>query len=379
MKASPDQIDTLRKVARHLGPLGTEVVFVGGMIRGLLLTDPGASKPRATDDVDVIVEIASTAEYQTKLRERLVDHGFHEDTSVGAPVCRWIIEGIKVDVMPTGERVLGFSNPWYEHAARTATSMDLPADSEGVISIRVVSASAFCATKLVAFSARGEGNLFHRDIEDIVTVIDGRPELVQELEAEELALRKFVADALAGLWSAGLEEALPGHLEGDHASQARLPYLMCALRRITRAPRILQIGEKVTARTGGSPGATGEAHDGPWDYEIASIDRAQASSPPRGRDHIAVTARLTSHGLTAGVVGDGRHVVVEDSQGRRFPPLYKLLGGERTLRGVPDTYDQFLPNEPFDTVWVYELPTNATRLRLLLPFDAVELPFDLGA
>jgi hypothetical protein len=42
---------------------------------------------------------------------------------------------------------------------------------------------------------------------------------------------------------------------------------------------------------------------------------------------------------------------------------------------MPEPYDQVLPHEPFDTVWVYELPENAKGLRLLLPFDNVELPF----
>lgn len=44
---------------------------------------------------------------------------------------------------------------------------------------------------------------------------------------------------------------------------------------------------------------------------------------------------------------------------------------------MPEPHDQFLPNEPFDTVLVYELPTNVNGLRLLLPFDHVELPFEL--
>lgn len=79
--------------------------------------------------------------------------------------------------------------------------------------------------------------------------------------------------------------------------------------------------------------------------------------------------------MTAGTTGDGRAVVVEDGVGRRFLPLYKLLHGEGARRSMPDPYDQILPHEAFDTVWVYELPTNARGLRLLLPFDNVELRF----
>jgi len=44
----------------------------------------------------------------------LEPEGFKNDTSEGAPICRWIYKDIKVDVMPTDSSVLGFSNRWYE-------------------------------------------------------------------------------------------------------------------------------------------------------------------------------------------------------------------------------------------------------------------------
>jgi hypothetical protein len=47
----------------RLQPLLPEIIFVGGCTTGLLVTDPAASPVRATVDVDVIVEVASYAEY----------------------------------------------------------------------------------------------------------------------------------------------------------------------------------------------------------------------------------------------------------------------------------------------------------------------------
>jgi hypothetical protein len=138
----------------------------------------------------------------------------------------------------------------------------------------------------------------------------------------------------------------------------------------------LRVGEKVKSRSGG---ATGQATSGPWDYEIIAVEHARTSKPPRGHAHLAVMARLTSHGQIAGTTGDGRDVVIEDSLGRRYPPMFKLLGSERAARGMPDVYDQVVPNVSFDTTWVYEVPTDATRLRLLLPFDNVELPLSPAA
>ncbi len=355
---------------------------MGGMVRGLLLTDPGASGPRSTDDVDLIVEVASRAEYYTKLHPRLINLGFQEDFG-GKVICRWTFDfrgqPLKVDVMPSHGKVFDFSNPWYPHAIRTSQQIDL-ADEAGPVPIRVLSATAFCATKLASYRSRGEGDMYHHDVEDLVAVVDGRRELLDEFDREEPEVRRFIADGIAKLLKEGLEEVLPGHLEGDPASQARFPYVLCTLKRMARNARVLRLGEQVTSASGGEPGATSGANGGPWTYSILQIERATAKSKsPKASLHVAVVARLTSHSMTAGVAGDGRDVLVEDWLGRRFQPLYKLLHAERSARSMLETYDQVLPNEPFDTVWVYELPSNADRLRLLLPFDRIEMPFERPA
>jgi hypothetical protein len=57
-------------VADCLGPLLDQVVFVGGSIVGLLITNPAAPDVRPTDDVDVIVEIATYGQY-AELQEKL--------------------------------------------------------------------------------------------------------------------------------------------------------------------------------------------------------------------------------------------------------------------------------------------------------------------
>ena len=66
-------------MAARLKRLLPEVVFVG-CTTGLLITDPAASPVRATDDVDVIVEVASYAEY-ARFSKRLRNLGFSEDSS----------------------------------------------------------------------------------------------------------------------------------------------------------------------------------------------------------------------------------------------------------------------------------------------------------
>ena len=66
----------LELAADILGPLVDEVVFVGGATVHLWLTEAAAPPVRATDDVDVICDVTSYAEYQAlseRLRERALD------------------------------------------------------------------------------------------------------------------------------------------------------------------------------------------------------------------------------------------------------------------------------------------------------------------
>jgi hypothetical protein len=127
MTIESQAIEWLRIVAERLGELREEVVFLGGATVGLLISNPVVTDIRATKDVDVIVQVGSRGSYAT-LQERLRAKGFQEDTEEGAPICRWIIEGIKVDVMPTDEEIIGFSNRWYEPAMATAREVPLADD-----------------------------------------------------------------------------------------------------------------------------------------------------------------------------------------------------------------------------------------------------------
>jgi predicted nucleotidyltransferase len=205
-------------VVRRLGDLRDRVVFVGGMVRGLLITDAGAAPDRPTDDVDLIVELTSTAAYH-RLAVKLRALGFREDSTPGAPICRWIVEGVTVDVMPTKGVVLGFRNRWYGEAI--AHAIEVQAERER---FRIVDAPHFCATKLDAYADRGAGDLYHHDLEDVIAVVDGRAELHAELAATDVTVRRYVAEELQRLLDTpAFLEALPGHLPGDTASQARLP------------------------------------------------------------------------------------------------------------------------------------------------------------
>lgn len=170
-------IELLKGVASRLGPLLDKVVFVGGCITGLLITDEAAAEVRATYDVDVIAEITSYAGYES-FSERLRALGFREDISDGAPRCRWLIDAMELDVMPVDEKVLGFTNRWYRAAMIQATERAL----DPALRIRLITAPLFLATKLDAFNGRGCGDYrSSHDLEDLLTVVDGRESIVAEI------------------------------------------------------------------------------------------------------------------------------------------------------------------------------------------------------
>jgi hypothetical protein len=206
-----------------LGSLADHMVFVGGCATGLLITDTAAPPIRATQDVDVITEVASLSAYH-RLSKQLRKRGFKEDQSPDAPICRWITEGVVLDVMPTNSEILGFGNEWYRPALETAELVALSSGSR----IRMVTAPYFLATKLEAFYGRGKGDYAaSHDMEDIITVLDGRQSVIDEVKRSNEKLRKYLAAKFSGLLSDRyFSESLSGHLPGDAASQARISFVV---------------------------------------------------------------------------------------------------------------------------------------------------------
>ena len=73
----------------------------------------------------------------------------------------------------------------------------------------------------------------YSDLEDFVTVIDGREDIVAEVNTTPASMRRYVIDSIKSLVSTeAFNEALPGHLPPDRASQQRLSGLRRKLREI---------------------------------------------------------------------------------------------------------------------------------------------------
>lgn len=230
MRLNPNEA-TLLAMTHELGELTEELVFVGGAIVGLLVDDPAAAPVRATRDVDVLLQVASTAEYY-QMAEHLRARGFAECQAPDAPICRWQKNGLLLDVMPTDSNVLGFSNRWYPAAYESASPLTL---SNGK-SIRLIRAPYFLATKLEAFADRGNGDyLMSHDLEDVTVLLDGCSTVIEQVMATDDELKQYLAENMEQLLKhAAFRAALPSLLLPDAASQRRQPVILQRMRQIAQ-------------------------------------------------------------------------------------------------------------------------------------------------
>jgi hypothetical protein len=219
----------IKHVAERLGPLRSKVVFLGGSAVGFHITDSAEPEVRATRDVDIIAEAASLVAYH-RLEKTLIELGFFQKIQEDDPICRWYIDDVIVDFMPTDENILGFSNRWYLPAIKNSVTIVLEPNFE----IRLVTAPYFLATKLEAFFGRGEGDyLVSHDMEDIINLINGRVEILEDTKNSEAELKEFIINSLQGFLDEKLFlEALPGHLLPDQASQGRRSIILERIKKI---------------------------------------------------------------------------------------------------------------------------------------------------
>ena len=131
--------------------------------------------------------------------------------------------------MPTHASVLGFTNQWYRPAVENAQLIRL-----GRHPTRIITAPYFLATKLEAFRGRGKND--HRmshDLEDVITVVNGRPELAGEVSKSAADLRQYLSAELRSLLAnRAFRDALPGHLLPDAASQQRVTIVLDRIQQI---------------------------------------------------------------------------------------------------------------------------------------------------
>lgn len=190
------------------------VVFVGGCTTGLLITDEFIKEEiRYTNDVDLIVDVisyAKWADFQDKLRTK----GFRESAEDDVN-CRMRLGELKVDFMPDDEKILGYSNRWYSDGIASAQDYQLTDD----LVIRILEPLYFVATKFEAYIGRGNNDpLSSHDLEDILNLVDGREELVDEVLAAHQNVRQYIAEQIKQLLNhKDVDYAVQGIVRGNSA------------------------------------------------------------------------------------------------------------------------------------------------------------------
>ena len=193
MSLSP--LASVREISKAIQELGIDYVFVGGSVVELLLDHPDLVSIRPTDDVDVVLRILTRPPY-AQVEEELRNLGFSHDMRENAPQCRWLYQGITVDVMPAGGAFMGLNTVWFGEALNSLDRITLDG-----IEVPVISPVVFLATKFAAFKDRGDNDYYgSHDLEDIITLIDGRGDIVEKIKAAPADLRKCVSENINIHW-----------------------------------------------------------------------------------------------------------------------------------------------------------------------------------
>ncbi|KPX46213.1 Uncharacterized protein ALO68_02495 [Pseudomonas syringae pv. helianthi] len=187
--------DLISFVADGLGDdFLAECAFVGGCTTAMLVTDSAVLDDiRFTDDVDLVIELAGISAWE-KLTQRLAAKGF-KITGEDYVNCRFRFNDVIVDVMPSDPSILGYANRWYVEGLSQAVPFELPSGR----AIQIFKPEFFLATKLEAFTGRGNGDPYHKDVEDIIILIDGRPEILAEVSDAGEELKQYIAGGVSAL------------------------------------------------------------------------------------------------------------------------------------------------------------------------------------
>lgn len=202
----------IKAVANILQGLGQQYVFVGGAVVSLYASEPIVAEAiRPTEDVDVVIELATYNGY-AEIDERLRAMGFANDVESGI-ICLYRIDGIIVDVMPTTESILGFSNRWYPEGFHNAVTHTLNDGSQ----ILIFSIPYFLASKWAAHKSRGGNDLrVSKDFEDMVYIFENCRDITDHLLAAPKLVRDYMWEELGPLVEhSDFEEAVYVHMEGS--------------------------------------------------------------------------------------------------------------------------------------------------------------------
>ena len=180
-------LKVVEKVAISLEELNDDVIYVGGAVVSLYVTDEGAEQPRPTKDIDISVQI-STYSQMDELREKLALKKIYPAPSEKI-MYRYSYEDILIDFIPFEETILGPTNSWLKPGFEKAYPVNI-----GEIEIKVLPVSLFLATKWEAYKSRGNDPRTSHDFEDIIYIIDNNLEVVEDIRNANKDVQNFLKE-----------------------------------------------------------------------------------------------------------------------------------------------------------------------------------------
>lgn len=205
----------IETVVKGLGEIAEDVIFVGGYLPIFYVNVELFEEPRPTFDIDCIIEIKSRIEHYN-LEKKLISKGFKNDASM---VARWNFKGIIVDIMPTNQKILGFSNKWYKRAFNYRRKELLPNGNNCYI----LSLPYFIATKFEALNGRADDLRFSKDLEDIIYVINGCETAIEDIKNSDESVKKYISEQFKLLKNnSNLEELIEGNLSRANYSRKKI-------------------------------------------------------------------------------------------------------------------------------------------------------------
>ena len=221
-------LGSIEKVALGLGELNEEVIYIGGAVVGLYVTDEGAEQPRPTRDIDISVQIGSYSGMNL-LREKLAAKKIYLSPTEDV-MYRFLYEGILIDIIPYEETPLGPTNRWLKPGFKKAYPVKI-----GEAEIKILPISWFFATKWETFKSRGSDPRMSHDFEDIIYLIDNNLSLVDNVIEAENDVKVFLK---------GMSEEILSHPSRDEIIECHINPFTAKERKnliISKLEKILEI------------------------------------------------------------------------------------------------------------------------------------------
>jgi predicted nucleotidyltransferase len=187
LKNQTINLKVVEKVAISLEELNKDVIYVGGAVVSLYVTDEGAEQPRPTKDIDISVQI-STYSQMDELREKLAKKKIYPASSENV-MYRYSYEDILIDFIPFEETPLGPTNSWLKPGFEKAYLVAI-----GEVEIKILPVSLFLATKWEAFKSRGNDPRTSHDFEDLIYIIDNNKEVVEDVRNANKDVQDFLRE-----------------------------------------------------------------------------------------------------------------------------------------------------------------------------------------